>query len=63
MEIAVLLCTKNGKQFLYDQLISIKKQNIPKIDLYVSDNKSTDGSLELVKKFSKENENINIFFY
>ena len=62
MEIAVLLCTKNGKQFLYDQLISIKKQNIPKIDLYVSDNKSTDGSLELVKKFSKENENINIFF-
>ena len=62
MNIAILLCTKNGSSYIKEQLISIAKQEFSEIDLYISDNNSNDGTREKIDAFMKENKNINIFF-
>lgn len=62
MKIAVLLCTKNGARYIQKQLVSIKEQNIGEIDLYISDNKSSDGTKKIVEDFAETNKNINIIF-
>jgi len=43
---AVLLASYNGLQFLPEQVRSISSQSHPHIDLYISDDGSTDGSAE-----------------
>lgn len=60
MNIAVLLCTKNGELFIHDQLCSIRDQDFGKIDLYILENKSSDSTLEKINEFSNKNKNINI---
>ncbi len=62
MKIAVLLCTKNGARYIQKQLISIKEQNIGEIDLYISDNNSSDGTIKIVEDFAEVNKEINIIF-
>tara|TARA_B100001989_G_scaffold252967_1_gene237240 strand:+ start:4331 stop:5257 length:927 start_codon:yes stop_codon:yes gene_type:complete len=62
VKIAVLLCTKNGARYIQKQLISIKEQNIGEIDLYISDNNSSDGTIKIVEDFAEVNKEINIIF-
>tara|TARA_B100001093_G_scaffold340762_1_gene325565 strand:+ start:5343 stop:6269 length:927 start_codon:yes stop_codon:yes gene_type:complete len=62
VKIAVLLCTKNGARYIQEQLISIAEQNIGEIDLYISENKSSDDTSRIIEKFAKNNKNINIIF-
>ena len=62
MNIAILLCTKNGSSYIKEQLVSIAKQEFSEIDLYISDNNSNDGTREKIHAFIKENKNMNIFF-
>jgi len=45
---AVLLASYNGVKFLSEQVRSIHCQSFPHIDLYVSDDGSTDGSIALL---------------
>lgn len=61
MSIAILLCTKNGGLYIYEQLNSIKEQNYKDIDLYISDNASTDSTIKEIERFKKNNPNLNIF--
>ena len=49
-EVAVLLCTFNGGRFLDAQLQSLFQQSYPASSLYVSDDGSTDDTLELLEK-------------
>lgn len=46
--VSVLLATYNGASFLSEQLASIESQTHPAIDVWVSDDGSTDGTLDLL---------------
>lgn len=50
-KVAVLLCTFNGEQHLEEQLESIAQQGFAHIDVWVSDDGSTDGTLDLLERF------------
>jgi len=47
-KLAVLLATYNGARFLDAQLRSVVSQNWPSIDVFVSDDSSTDNTMELL---------------
>lgn len=51
--VAILLCTYNGEQHLQEQLDSIAQQGLRYIDIWVSDDGSTDGTIELLEKIKK----------
>jgi glycosyltransferase involved in cell wall biosynthesis len=51
--ISVVLATFNGERFLEEQLNSIAQQTRPPQELIVSDDGSTDNSIEIVKRFSR----------
>jgi glycosyltransferase involved in cell wall biosynthesis len=47
--VAVLLGTKDGAAFINEQLESLAAQSWPRIDLWVSDDGSTDGTISIVE--------------
>ena len=56
-KILILLATYNGEQFIAEQLETIKNQSKVSIDILVSDDSSSDDTLEIVKKeISQEHE-------
>ena len=52
--IAILLCTYNGEKFLKEQFDSIAKQTYDNWSLYVSDDGSTDNTLQIVENFKSQ---------
>jgi glycosyltransferase involved in cell wall biosynthesis len=52
--IAILLCTYNGERFLKEQLDSIANQTHENWSLYVSDDGSTDNTLQIVENFKSK---------
>src|SRR5262245_10135617 len=50
-EVTILMCTLNGSHFLEDQLISIEKQSARNWRLLVSDDGSTDATLDILARF------------
>lgn len=48
--VAVLLCTYNGQAYLERQLQTIAEQDFTNIDMYVSDDGSTDATLSILEK-------------
>lgn len=53
--VTVSVVTYNSSQFVIETLESIKKQTYPYIILQISDDKSTDKTLEICRKWIKEN--------
>lgn len=51
--VAVLLCTCNGGKHLEEQLDSIAQQRFRYIDIWVSDDGSTDVTLELLEQYKQ----------
>ncbi len=49
--VTILLCTHNGARFLQAQLESIAAQTLTDWALWISDDGSTDGTLEILKDF------------
>lgn len=56
-EISILMCTYNGEKYLKEQLASIKNQSISDWELLISDDGSTDRTLEIVEQFCGECKN------
>lgn len=52
--VAILLCTKNGAEFLGEQLRSIADQTHADWSLFVSDDGSTDTTKDIVDRFAKD---------
>jgi hypothetical protein len=48
-EISVALCTHNGARFLREQVRSICLQTLPPVEIVLSDDASTDGSVDVVR--------------
>src|SRR5690606_33702270 len=51
---SVPMATYNGERFIYEQLRSIANQSLPPDELVVSDDNSTDGTLDVLNQFSRE---------
>lgn len=51
-EVAILLATYNGKRFIEEQLNSILNQTYQNFVCYIHDDGSTDGTINILKKYS-----------
>ena len=49
MKVSVCLATYNGEKYIYDQLISILKQINKNDEVIISDDGSTDSTLDIVR--------------
>lgn len=50
-KIAILMCTYNGAAHLAEQIDSIDVQGLNNIDIWVSDDGSSDNTIEILKKY------------
>ncbi len=50
---AILLATWNGERFLKEQLQSLSRQTVSNVDIWLSDDGSTDQTLDIAKDFQK----------
>ena len=48
---SVVLCTYNGAQYIVEQLQSIIEQTIKPNQIVISDDHSTDNTMEIIKQF------------
>ena len=54
MKISIALATYNGERFLQEQLDSFVSQTRTPDELVVSDDGSTDHTIEIIERFAKE---------
>jgi glycosyltransferase involved in cell wall biosynthesis len=59
-KVSVVLCTYNGERFLEAQLQSIINQTCKDIEILISDDNSTDNTMEIVEKFAKIDARIRV---
>jgi glycosyltransferase involved in cell wall biosynthesis len=50
--VALLMATRNGAPFLDEQFMSLAEQTHPSIDIHVSDDGSTDGTIDLLRSWA-----------
>ena len=58
----ILLATYNGKKHLKKQLDSLVNQTYEKIDIYIRDDGSTDGTVEFIKEYIEKNTSSKNFY-
>ncbi|MCS7004629.1 MAG: glycosyltransferase [Cytophagales bacterium] len=52
-KVSIIALSYNHKKFIWESLLSIKKQTYPNIELIILDDASTDGSQEILKKWKQ----------
>ena len=52
-EITVITCVKNSAETLAKAIESVAKQNYPNLKYYILDGVSTDGTIDVIKKYEK----------
>lgn len=60
-KISVCMATYNGERFIREQLDSILKQLDAGDELVVSDDSSTDGTVEILKEYQEKDSRIRLF--
>ena len=58
--VAILLSTFNGEKFLREQLDSLYAQDHPCLHIFVRDDGSSDGSLEILRQYEREKGHMNV---
>lgn len=58
--IDILMATYNGERFIAEQIESIQRQSYKNWRLLVSDDCSTDGTLDVVRRYAAEDGRIRI---
>ena len=58
MKISVAMCTYNGEQFLKEQVDSILNQSVLVDEIIVCDDRSTDGTFDILKQFTEKHPNL-----
>jgi glycosyltransferase involved in cell wall biosynthesis len=56
--VAILLATKNGAPYLGDQLTSYVQQTFGEWSLYVSDDGSTDNTIDIIQRFAASHDRV-----
>lgn len=59
-KIYILMATYNGASFVSAQIDSIRKQSIADWELWISDDESQDGTLDIVKSYSNMDPRIHV---
>lgn len=59
--ISVIMATYNGEKYLLEQLNSIVKQTYKNTEIIISDDASTDSTVEIIKQFSKVHNNVSFY--
>lgn len=55
--VAVVMCTYNGEKFLREQLDSILDQTYPISEIIIQDDRSTDGTVALLRQYEERHPN------
>jgi rhamnosyltransferase len=58
LKVAVLLASYNGQQYIKKQINSIISQKKVELNLFISDDKSTDSTLEIIQSYCDQYKNI-----
>ena len=59
--ISVFVPVYNGEKYLERTLLSIQQQTYANIEVLLVDDSSTDGSLEILKRFAEEDSRFKVF--
>ena len=59
--VSIIIATYNGEKYLQQQLTTIINQTYKNIEIIICDDASTDGTIEIIKEFSKKNRNVSYF--
>ena len=59
--VSIIIATYNGEKYLQEQLTTIINQTYKNIEIIICDDDSTDGTIGIVKNFSKNNSNVSYF--
>lgn len=60
LNVCILMATYNGAKYIEDQIVSILSQDVTAWKLYISDDGSTDETLNILSKWSSLDSRINI---
>ncbi len=60
--VSVVVATYNGERFISPQLDSILEQTYPNLEVIIVDDRSTDGTANLLKQYAERFKNIRLFF-
>jgi glycosyltransferase involved in cell wall biosynthesis len=58
--VSIIMCTYNGAAFVQPQLASLLQQSYPALEIIISDDASTDDTLELVKQLGSNDPRLRI---
>lgn len=56
MKVSVAMTTYNGEKYIHEQLLSLKNQELLPDEVIICDDGSTDGTIEIIKRFIEENK-------
>lgn len=60
-KVDILLTTYNGERYLKEQIDSILNQTYTNFNLIISDDCSTDGTIDILKEYEKQDERIKVY--
>ena len=60
--VAILLATYNGIRFLPDLITSLEKQSYDEWNLYIRDDNSSDGTVDLLKEYEEKDDRIHVTY-
>ena len=61
--LAILMATFNGEAYIEQQLQSLYRQSYKEWTLYIHDDGSTDGTVNIINQYAKKHDNIIVFHY
>ena len=59
--ISIAMCTYNGEKFIHHQIQSILDQSYSNIELIISDDCSTDNTIQIIQKYQKSDARIKLY--
>ena len=57
-KVAILMASFDGEKYIKEQIDSILNQTYKNIDIYISDDNSTDNTINIIKEYVNNNNNI-----
>ncbi len=59
--ISIAMCTYNGEKFIKEQLDSILSQTYTQLELIITDDKSSDNTISIIKEYQKNDSRITLY--
>ena len=56
--VSIALCTYNGERYLARQLDTLIEQDYPNLEIIITDDVSSDGTLEILKQYREKDSRI-----